>query len=278
MKKCPSCGYIGETWYCPKCQTTMQAIKESELRNVQQENSSKNESIKCPNCGMVTNDSYCPRCQTALKPKDDFVGESSNTGNSGENASYIRKDTNAKKKCPKCGFTSEDKSYCPRCMTPMQEISLKDGKKEKREQIKKSVSNHYSKEKRKEIIFVSIMYFVIGAAMWGAFLLCGIPTFLALMIAGAITVVGYILASMEDKEILKTDLSAKYLFAMVGIVVLFGLMGCCSGGCSSIHHEEEEGPPDYYYDDNGNGTNYDEWEQDMEWEEDVEDWIDTLPE
>ena len=53
MKKCPNCGNITDSKFCPECGTDLSAIDVLKA---------------CPKCGKETNSKFCPECGTEVKP------------------------------------------------------------------------------------------------------------------------------------------------------------------------------------------------------------------
>ena len=53
MKRCPNCGKVSESKFCPECGSDLSSIDELRI---------------CPNCGKETNSKFCPECGTEVKP------------------------------------------------------------------------------------------------------------------------------------------------------------------------------------------------------------------
>ena len=53
MKKCPTCGQLTDSKFCPECGTDLSAVEEIRV---------------CPNCGYETKSKFCPECGTPIEP------------------------------------------------------------------------------------------------------------------------------------------------------------------------------------------------------------------
>ena len=53
MKKCPTCGQLTDSKFCPECGTDLAAVEEIRV---------------CPKCGYETKSKFCPECGTPIEP------------------------------------------------------------------------------------------------------------------------------------------------------------------------------------------------------------------
>ena len=60
MKKCPNCGKVSKSKFCPECGTDLSSVDELRV---------------CPNCGKETNSKFCPECGTEVKPYSEVADE-----------------------------------------------------------------------------------------------------------------------------------------------------------------------------------------------------------
>lgn len=75
MKKCPKCGAMATTKFCPECGTDLSDVQEI---------------LVCPKCGAVSNSKFCPECGTQMSSEPQ---EKAEAGEVNETVNKVETDT-----------------------------------------------------------------------------------------------------------------------------------------------------------------------------------------